>query len=182
MGVASCAVSPNGLLGDEMIQDTHHPTLRGYVTLAGAVLRELARRRTFDLLSTIELPLDCGECADQFGMGADAWATVCDRTSEHYRRVAGYRYDPAERLDKSRRYAEAARKIRAGIPIEDFGLPGIAFSASSIPPGTSLDHVVYDSFGNIVTETNPSNGDRFKFAGMEYDTAVGQYYDRGASR
>ncbi len=131
------AVSPNGLLGDEMIQDTHHPTLRGYVTLAGAVLRELARRRTFDLLSTIELPLDCGECADQFGMGADAWATVCDRTSEHYRRVAGYRYDPAERLDKSRRYAEAARKIRAGIPIEDFGLPGIAFSASSIPPGTS---------------------------------------------
>ncbi len=35
--------------------------------------------------------------------------------------------------------------------------------------GTELDHVVYDSFGNIVTETNAANGDRFKFAGMEYD-------------
>ena len=39
--------------------------------------------------------------------------------------------------------------------------------------GTELDHVVYDSFGNIVTETDAANGDRFKFAGMEYDSATG---------
>ena len=44
--------------------------------------------------------------------------------------------------------------------------------------GTVLDHVVYDSFGDVTSETNPSNGDRFKFAGMEYDSATGQYYDR----
>jgi len=44
--------------------------------------------------------------------------------------------------------------------------------------GTVIDHIVYDSFGNIVTETNATNGDRFKFAGMEWDTAIGQYYDR----
>jgi RHS repeat-associated protein len=44
--------------------------------------------------------------------------------------------------------------------------------------GTELDHIVYDSFGNIVTETDAANGDRFKFAGMEYDSATGQYYDR----
>ncbi len=43
--------------------------------------------------------------------------------------------------------------------------------------GTVLDHVVYDSFGSILTETNASNGDRFKFAGMEYDSTTGQYYD-----
>ena len=43
--------------------------------------------------------------------------------------------------------------------------------------GTELDHIVYDSFGNIVTETNATNGDRFKFAGMEYDATTGQYYD-----
>ncbi len=44
--------------------------------------------------------------------------------------------------------------------------------------GSVLDHVVYDSFGNITTETNASNGDRFKFAGMEYDSTTGRYYDR----
>ena len=44
--------------------------------------------------------------------------------------------------------------------------------------GTELDHIVYDSFGNILTETNAANGDRFKYAGMEYDSATGQYYDR----
>ncbi len=44
--------------------------------------------------------------------------------------------------------------------------------------GTELDHIVYDSFGNIVTETNATNGDRFKFAGMEYDATAGQYYHR----
>ena len=43
--------------------------------------------------------------------------------------------------------------------------------------GTGLDHIVYDSFGNIVTETNVANGDRFKFAGMQFDATTGQYYD-----
>ena len=43
--------------------------------------------------------------------------------------------------------------------------------------GTVIDHVVYDSYGNITSETSPSNGDRFKFTGMEWDAAIGQYYD-----
>ncbi len=43
--------------------------------------------------------------------------------------------------------------------------------------GSVLDHIVYDSFGNILTETNASNGDRFKFAGMDYDSDTSSYYD-----
>ncbi len=43
--------------------------------------------------------------------------------------------------------------------------------------GSELDHIVYDSFGNIVTETNATNGDRFKFAGMQFDAVIGQYFD-----
>ena len=43
--------------------------------------------------------------------------------------------------------------------------------------GTVIDHIVYDSYGDILSETSPSNGDRFKFAGMEWDAAIGQYYD-----
>jgi RHS repeat-associated protein len=44
--------------------------------------------------------------------------------------------------------------------------------------GTVLDHVSYDSFGNVLSESTPANGDRFKFTGREYDGAVGLYYNR----
>ncbi len=43
--------------------------------------------------------------------------------------------------------------------------------------GTDLDHVVYDPYGNIVTQTNATNGVRFGFAGMEYDSVTWLYYD-----
>ena len=41
------AISPDGLIGDQLIHDTHHPTLPGYVALAAAVLRQLDRRKVF---------------------------------------------------------------------------------------------------------------------------------------
>jgi RHS repeat-associated protein len=42
---------------------------------------------------------------------------------------------------------------------------------------TVIYHAVYDSFGNINSETGAANGDRFKFAGMQYDPTIIQYYD-----
>jgi RHS repeat-associated protein len=44
--------------------------------------------------------------------------------------------------------------------------------------GTVLDHVIYDSFGNVTSETNATNGDRFKFTGREFDAATGLYFYR----
>jgi hypothetical protein len=119
------AISPTGLLGDEVIQDAHHPTLRGYVALAGAVLRELPLRQVFGQSRSIELPLDPAACAAHFGMDNSQWATVCERTSVHYQRVAEYRYDPAERLGKSLRYAEAAQRLRSGTSPDAIGIAGI---------------------------------------------------------
>ena len=43
--------------------------------------------------------------------------------------------------------------------------------------GTVIDHVAYDSYGNLTSESSPGNGDRFKFDGMAADTAIGLYYD-----
>ena len=43
--------------------------------------------------------------------------------------------------------------------------------------GSDVDHIVYDPYGNIVTQTNAADGDRFLFAGMEYDSTTGLYYD-----
>jgi hypothetical protein len=119
------AASRDGLIGDDVIQDTHHPTLLGQVALAAAILREIGHRNVFAQTAVFGLGLDPDACARHFGMDADKWATMCERTSEHYRRVAGYRYDPEERLAKSRRYADAARRIRSGTPPDDLGLPGI---------------------------------------------------------
>ena len=42
---------------------------------------------------------------------------------------------------------------------------------------TIIYHAVYDSLGNITSETGATNGDRFKFAGMQYDSTIAQYYD-----
>ena len=41
--------------------------------------------------------------------------------------------------------------------------------------GNSLDAIVYDPWGNIVSESNAANGDRFKFDGGVYD-AIQQTY------
>ena len=43
--------------------------------------------------------------------------------------------------------------------------------------GTVLDHVAYDGFGNVTGETG-AGGDRFKYAGREYDAATGLYFNR----
>jgi hypothetical protein len=109
-------ISPDGLIGDHVIQDAHHPTLVGYTALAGAVLRELQFRKTFAPARPIALPIDPDASARHFAMDGPKWANVFERTSVHYKRVAGYRYDPEERLEKSRRFAEAARRHPAGPP------------------------------------------------------------------
>ena len=40
-----------------------------------------------------------------------------------------------------------------------------------------IDHIQYDSFGNILSESNPSNGDQFTYAQQQTD-ATGLNYDR----
>jgi RHS repeat-associated protein len=42
---------------------------------------------------------------------------------------------------------------------------------------TVLDHIDYDGFGNA-TETNASNGDRYKWTGREFDSETGLQYNR----
>ena len=44
--------------------------------------------------------------------------------------------------------------------------------------GTVLDQLTYDSFGKILSETNPTNGDRFKYTAREYDALFAKYYYR----
>jgi RHS repeat-associated protein len=43
--------------------------------------------------------------------------------------------------------------------------------------GASLDHVVYDAFGNITSESNPGAGGRMRYAGYEWDGTTSLYHD-----
>ncbi|MDR3622735.1 MAG: tetratricopeptide repeat protein [Paludisphaera borealis] len=125
------AASPSDLLDDHVIEDTHHPNLKGYVALAAAVLRELADRAVFGSASTAIQPPTLAASVAHFGIDPKRLAEACDRTSLHYKRVSGYRYDPAERLEASRRFAEAARRLRAGATIHEVGLPAFDFQETN---------------------------------------------------
>jgi RHS repeat-associated protein len=56
------------------------------------------------------------------------------------------------------------------------------------PTGGVLDTVNFDSFGNILSESSPANGDRFKYTGREWDATIGfqfsraRYYDPATGR
>jgi RHS repeat-associated protein len=41
--------------------------------------------------------------------------------------------------------------------------------------GGIVNHIEYDAFGGIVSESNPQLGDRFKYTGREWDSASGLY-------
>ena len=78
-------------------------------------------------------PLDPAGCWNDFQMDSARLATACERTSVHYQRVSGYRYDPEERLSKSRQFAEAARKLRGGVAPHEVGLPWLGFQVDVGP-------------------------------------------------
>jgi RHS repeat-associated protein len=46
------------------------------------------------------------------------------------------------------------------------------------PGGNVIDHITYDSFGSVLSESVPAEGDRFKFTGRELDSETGLYYYR----
>ena len=44
--------------------------------------------------------------------------------------------------------------------------------------GTVVNHLTYDSFGNVVAETNPAINTRYMFTGREFDQETGLHYYR----
>jgi RHS repeat-associated protein len=45
--------------------------------------------------------------------------------------------------------------------------------------GSVIDHLAYDGYGVILTETQPTNGDRYKWTGRELDALTTLQYNRG---
>jgi hypothetical protein len=126
--------SRHGILDADLFHDNVHPTLIGHIALAEAVLAGLKARAAFGWPVSTPAPIiDPRRCADEFGMNAFAWATVCDRSAVYYGQLALLPSDSAERAEWRDRYAMAARRIRAGARPEDVGIPGIGVGPPRSP-------------------------------------------------
>jgi hypothetical protein len=135
------ALSPHGILDDHLINDAHHPSLRGHIALAEAVLRELRASRSFGWASGAAPSIDPAECAAHFGMDDKSWAEVCRKVAFFYKVTANCRYDPAERLNKMELYSKAADRIAAGTPSAEVGLPGIGLPARHAAGSPRFEHL-----------------------------------------
>jgi hypothetical protein len=138
------AAGRHGLLDDYLFHDAMHPSVRGHVILAEAVLKVLHGRRAFGWAADAPAPvLDPAETAAHFGIDDAVWKTLCERAAMFYFGYLGARRDQSERRAKYETYLEAARRIASGARPGSLGLSNIGFpaggsaTAPSRPPSSS---------------------------------------------
>jgi lysophospholipase L1-like esterase len=124
------AIGNQGMLDDHLFQDGMHPSFRGQIALAQAVLQELHARRALDWpAESPPRPIDPAQCALHFNLGPDQWRMVCLWSLMFGDLTCRIRYDASERLEMKKRYAAAALEIAAGAAPEAVGLSNVG-----IPP------------------------------------------------
>jgi hypothetical protein len=120
------AIGRRGLLDDRLFQDAMHPSLRGQIALAQAVLRELRAQHALGWPEGTPAPIiDPTRCAARFGLCPDAWKRLCLWGIEFGTYSQGLRYDPAPRLQRKRVYAAAYERLVAGEAVEALGLANL---------------------------------------------------------
>jgi hypothetical protein len=120
------AIGSHGLMGHALFLDAMHPSLRGQIALAQAILHGLRARRAFDWPESTPAPiLDPVQCAAHFGLGPEAWKKICEWGAMVYDLLASGSLDPGERLALRHVYEGAARRIALGEPPESVGLPNV---------------------------------------------------------
>ncbi len=120
------AIGRRGRLDDHLFQDAMHPSLRGQIGLAQAILRSLRARHAFGWPESAPAPsIDPRECADRFGVGLGAWKELCLWALHFGAYAERLRYDPVPRHERMRLYAEAYDRLVAGESVESLRLPNI---------------------------------------------------------
>ncbi len=119
------ARSANGLLGEKLFVDPHHPSLVGHVALAEAILNGLHGRKLWGWSDAAKPRVNAAECAEHFGIGRDQWAAIAQRPADFLRGLAYVRHDPSERLALALRYWLAVERIKQGCPIEEVGVSSL---------------------------------------------------------
>jgi hypothetical protein len=131
------AVGRHGLLDDHLFHDGMHPTLRGQIALAQAVLHELHARRAFGWPASAPAPvIDPLECVERFDIDASVWMYICTWGILFYDMTCPIRYEASRRERKKEAFGQAFDRIAAGEPPESVGLPNIGLP-EPVPSATS---------------------------------------------
>jgi hypothetical protein len=123
-------IGRHGLLDENLFHDAMHPSLRGQIALAQAILQALHEVRAFGWPTDSPAPvIDPARCAGQFGLVPAVWRRICLWGIMFYDATSGARYDSSYRLHKKVVFAAAANRIEAGEAPESVGLPNIGMPA-----------------------------------------------------
>jgi hypothetical protein len=150
------AIGRHGLLDDDLFHDAMHPSMKGQIALAQAVLHALADRRAFGWPSDYPAPIiEPVRCAAHFGFAASDWRKLCEWCTGFYTMVSPLRYETAQRTRKRQRYERACYLLAAGDAPESLGLPNIAIphpvpllgDAGPSGPSTNADPVPLSGIG-----------------------------------
>jgi hypothetical protein len=141
------AIGRHGMLDEGLFQDAMHPSLRGQIALAQAVLNELRVRRAFGWpKDSPPIIIDPAECEAHFGIDVQLWKRMCFWDQWFNGLVAPLRYDLSLRLQKSEAATVARAQIEAGAAPEEVGLLNVGIPApvplvptSDIPAKLSAD-------------------------------------------
>ena len=72
------AIGRHGLLDDELFQDGMHPSLRGQIALAQAILQAIQARGAFGWPKDRAVsPIDPARCVQYFGLVSAVWQRIC---------------------------------------------------------------------------------------------------------
>lgn len=127
-------IGRHGLLDDHLFHDGLHPSLRGQIALAQAILQGLRAARAFGWPEQVPAPrIDPAECARHFGLGPYQWQRICLWGIMFYQLTAPVHYDPTRRRAMQDRFGKAHDRIAAGAAPESVGLPNIG-----VPPPVPL--------------------------------------------
>ncbi len=126
------AIGHHGLLDDHIFHDAMHPSFVGQVALAQNILDALYARQAFGW-SAGRLPseINLADCAAHFGFEVKDWKTLCEKGAMFYYATIPMRFDRTYRQAKFEAFEAGARRIAAGEPPEEIGLPNIGIPTTA---------------------------------------------------
>jgi lysophospholipase L1-like esterase len=120
------SVGNHGLLDEHLFFDGMHPSLRGQIALAQAVLHELHARQALAWPAGSPAPqIDPAACCRKFKINSSVWEYICRWGIMFYDRTYPLRHDSSHRVAMKDVFGTAYNKIHAGAIPNSVGLANI---------------------------------------------------------